>query len=110
GNYSYYLEEKAKRLELEMKKFEKQQDEIKKLEDFVQRNIARASTSNRAKSRRKQLEKINVMNRPMDEDASANFRFEIMKQSGNDVLSIDNLKLGYDDKPLIENVSLKLNR
>ncbi|MBU9723674.1 MULTISPECIES: ABC-F family ATP-binding cassette domain-containing protein [Bacillaceae] len=110
GNYSNYLSEKAKRLEIEMKNFEKQQDEIKKLEDFVQRNIARASTSNRAKSRRKQLEKISVKNRPQDDDASANFRFEIIKQSGNDVLSIDHLKLGYGGKTLIENINLKLTR
>lgn len=110
GNYSKYLVEKAKRLELEMKQFEKQQGEIKKLEDFVQRNIARASTSNRAKSRRKQLDKIQVMHRPQDDDLSARFRFEIKKQSGNDVLTVEDLAAGYNEKKLIEKVSFQMKR
>lgn len=110
GNYSKYLEEKGKRLELEMKMFEKQQDEVKRLEDFVQRNIARASTTNRAKSRRKQLERMELMTRPKDDDASANFRFDITKQSGNDVLKVKNLAVGYDGNPLFQGVSFDLNR
>ncbi|MFA9558494.1 ABC-F family ATP-binding cassette domain-containing protein [Evansella sp. AB-rgal1] len=110
GNYSKYLEEKAKQLEIEMKKFEKQQGEIKKLEDFVQRNIARASTTKRAQSRRKQLERMTVMNRPIDDDNSASFRFEIEKQSGNDVLTINDLSVGYDDETLFKNISLRLTR
>ncbi|MDG5785867.1 ATP-binding cassette domain-containing protein [Evansella sp. AB-P1] len=110
GNYSKYLDEKGKQLEIELKRFEKQQGEIKKLEDFVQRNIARASTTNRAKSRRKQLERMTVMNRPMDDDHSANFSFQTEKQSGNDVLTVDNLSVGYDDEKLFENINLHLNR
>ncbi|MBU9713539.1 ribosomal protection-like ABC-F family protein [Evansella tamaricis] len=110
GNYSNYLEEKEKRLEIELKNYEKQQGEIKKLEEFVQKNIARASTSNRAKSRRKQLDKINPLNQPQIDDHSAKFRFEIQKQSGNDVLTVDQLVLGYDKHILIENVNLKLTR
>ncbi|MDQ0254165.1 ATP-binding cassette subfamily F protein 3 [Evansella vedderi] len=110
GNYSKYLEEKAKRLELEMKQFEKQQDEIKRLEDFVQRNIARASTTNRAKSRRKQLEKMELLSRPKDDDSSTNFRFEIERQSGNDVLQVNDLAVGYDGGKLFENINLKLTR
>ncbi|MCD8511836.1 MAG: ABC-F family ATP-binding cassette domain-containing protein [Bacillus sp. (in: Bacteria)] len=110
GNYSKYLEEKGKRLELEMKMFEKQQDEVKRLEDFVQRNIARASTTNRAKSRRKQLERMDLMTRPKDDDASASFRFEIMRQSGNDVLKVKDLAVGYDGEPLFKGVNFELNR
>ncbi|UCZ53704.1 ABC-F family ATP-binding cassette domain-containing protein [Bacillus shivajii] len=110
GNYSAYLEEKAKRLELEMKMYEKQQGEVKKLEDFVQRNIARASTSNRAKSRRKQLERMELMTRPKDDDKSANFQFDIDRQSGNDVLTLQNVTIGYDGEPLATNIELKLER
>ncbi|SDZ50357.1 ATP-binding cassette, subfamily F, member 3 [Evansella caseinilytica] len=110
GNYTKYLEEKAKRLELERKKYEKQQDEIKKLEDFVQKNIARASTTNRAKSRRKQLEKIELLERPKEDSHSASFRFTIEKQSGNDVLVVENLTVGYDGQPFIKNLDLKLTR
>lgn len=110
GNYSKYLEEKALRHEQEMKIFEKQQGEIKKLEEFVQKNLARASTSNRAKSRRKQLERMDLVNRPKSEDQSTNFRFNIDKQSGNDVLMIEDLSIGYDTTNLFDNVDLKLTR
>ncbi|PYZ92157.1 multidrug ABC transporter ATP-binding protein [Salipaludibacillus keqinensis] len=110
GNYSKYLEEKARRYEQEMKQFEKQQGEIKKLEEFVQKNLARASTSNRAKSRRKQLERMTVMDRPKSEDQSANFRFNINRQSGNDVLMINDLSVGYSEKKLFENIDLKMTR
>ena len=57
GNYSRYLTLKAEQLQSEWKAFEKQQEEINKLEDFVARNLVRASTTKRAQSRRKQLEK-----------------------------------------------------
>ncbi|ADU28648.1 ABC-F family ATP-binding cassette domain-containing protein [Evansella cellulosilytica] len=110
GNYSNYLEEKAKRLEIELKRFEKQQEEMKRLEDFVQRNIARASTTKRAQSRRKQLEKMTPLDRPIDDDHSAKFRFNINKQSGNDVLSIENLSVGFNGNTLFENINLKITR
>ncbi|UTR13438.1 ABC-F family ATP-binding cassette domain-containing protein [Salipaludibacillus sp. LMS25] len=110
GNYSKYLEQKAARLEQEMKLYEKQQDEMKRLEEFVQKNLARASTSNRAKSRRKQLERMTVMDRPKSDDHSANFRFNIQKQSGNDVLMINDLTLGYDDNILFQQANLRLTR
>src|SRR5699024_8247321 len=58
GSYSKFLEQKALDYEQELKDFEKQQTEIKKMEDFVQRNIARASTTKRSQSRRKQLQKM----------------------------------------------------
>ncbi len=73
GNYSRYLEQKAERLEREWKEYEKQQVEINKLEDFVARNLVRASTTKRAQSRRKQLEKMDRMDRPQGDEKSANF-------------------------------------
>lgn len=110
GNYSYYLDAKAERLELEMKEFEKQQTEIRKLEDFVARNLARASTSNRAKSRRKKLEKIDRLDKPVNEDGSAKFQFQIERQTGNDVLMVEDLAIGYDQEPLLQHAGFKLNR
>lgn len=110
GNYSNYLEEKAKQYERDIKKYEKQQDEVKRLEDFIQRNIARASTTRRAQSRRKQLQRMNIMDRPFRDDDAANFSFQISKQSGNDVLTVENLTMGYEGEKLFENINLKLSR
>lgn len=112
GTYSGFLEERAKDYEKELKSFEQQQIDIKKMEDFVQRNLARASTTKRAQSRRKQLEKMDKLDRPLGEESSANFSFQVDKRSGNDVLKIADLSFHYEDEhdPLFSNVNMHVNR
>ncbi|HJV30962.1 MAG TPA: ABC-F family ATP-binding cassette domain-containing protein, partial [Bacillales bacterium] len=108
GNYSSYLDQKAANYERDMKVFEKQQQEIANLQDFIQRNLARASTTKRAQSRRKKLEKMEVMDRPLGDEKSATFSFEIEKQSGNDVLKVDSLSVGYDGDMVSANISFQV--
>ncbi|MBY0598216.1 ABC-F family ATP-binding cassette domain-containing protein [Bacillus bingmayongensis] len=110
GNYSKYLDLKAALYEQEMKRYEKQQEEIAKLEDFVQKNIARASTTKRAQSRRKQLDRMELLTRPSGDSKSASFHFDIEKQSGNDVLQVKDVSIGYDKEPIIEHVNMRLTR
>lgn len=110
GNYSKHLEEKAKRYEIELRHYEKQQEEVAKLEDFIQRNIARASTTKRAQSRRKQLDRMERLDRPSGELKSASFSFHIEKQSGNDVLKVANLTVGYQNKVIFSNVTMDISR
>ncbi|MFH6685154.1 ABC-F family ATP-binding cassette domain-containing protein [Bacillus amyloliquefaciens] len=111
GNYSAYLEQKAKQYEKDLKLYEKQQDEIAKLQDFVDRNLARASTTKRAQSRRKQLERMDVMAKPLGDEKSAAFRFEITKQSGNDVLRVQDVSISYDGQPpLLKNLTFGVTR
>lgn len=110
GNYSSYLDQKAANYEREMKLYEKQQQEIADLQDFIQRNLARASTTKRAQSRRKQLDKMDRMDRPLGDEKSASFSFEIEKQSGNDVLMVDSLSVGYNDKKVSERISFRISR
>ena len=110
GNYSSYLVFKAENYEREMKMYEKQQDEISKLQDFVQRNLARASTTKRAQSRRKQLERMDVMNRPLGDEKSATFSFNIERQSGNEVLNIQSVSVGYGAEKISENISARITQ
>ncbi|PEX93298.1 ABC transporter ATP-binding protein [Bacillus cereus] len=110
GNYSKYLDLQSALYEQEMKRYEKQQDEIAKLEDFVQKNIARASTTKRAQSRRKQLDRMELLTRPLGDSKSASFHFNIEKQSGNDVLQVKDAAIGYDKEPIIEHVNMRLTR
>ncbi|XKE95297.1 ABC-F family ATP-binding cassette domain-containing protein [Metaplanococcus flavidus] len=110
GNYSRYLDEKAKQYELDQKQFEKQQSEKAKLEDYVARNLVRASTTKMAQSRRRVLEKTDWMEAPDGNEKSARFGFTIGKQSGYDVLNVRDLKIGYSGKPVSENIHLKLYR
>lgn len=110
GNYSKYLDEKAKTYEQDMKTFDRQQAEKEKLEDFVQRNLARASTTKMAQSRRKVLEKTDWMGSPNGDEKSANFGFSIDRQSGNDVLKLEEVTVGYSGKPVSKDVDLRIFR
>ncbi|HIW13217.1 MAG TPA: ABC-F family ATP-binding cassette domain-containing protein [Candidatus Salinicoccus stercoripullorum] len=108
-NYTKYAVEKEKRFNLQMKAYEEQQKEIKRLETFVEKNIARASTSGMAKSRRKQLEHMDRINMPMQDSRNANFSFDIKRESGNDVLRIKDIGIGYE-KPLNEGISFNVDK
>ncbi|MEG8305555.1 MULTISPECIES: ABC-F family ATP-binding cassette domain-containing protein [Bacillus] len=111
GNYSAYLDQKAAQYEKDLKLYEKQQGEIAKLQDFVDRNLARASTTKRAQSRRKQLERMDVMSKPLGDEKSANIHFDITKQSGNEVLRVQDLAISYENQPpLLTDVSFRLTR
>jgi ATP-binding cassette, subfamily F, member 3 len=110
GNYSAYLEQKAANYERYLKLYEKQQQEVANLQDFIQRNLARASTTKRAQSRRKKLEKMEIMDRPLGDEKSASFSFEIEKQSGNDVLTVDSLAVGYHGEQVSESISFRAYR
>lgn len=95
GNYSFYLQEKKRNQEVEWKHYQEQQAEIKKTEEYIQKNIVRASTTKMAQSRRKKLEKMDVMDKPDSDQGSAHFSFEIDRESGNDVLLIKDSAIGY---------------
>lgn len=111
GNYSFYLKERAQRLTMQMKAYEKQQEEIAKLEDYVARNIVRASTTKMAQSRRKQLEKMTKIEKPLNDEKSARIQFSVAESSGNDVLQTNNLAVGYSpDKVLAEPISFQLRK
>ncbi|QAY66880.1 ABC-F family ATP-binding cassette domain-containing protein [Paenibacillus protaetiae] len=115
GNYSRYIELKAAEYESQLKQYEKQQDEISRMEQFVQRNLVRASTTKRAQSRRKALEKMERLDRPAGELKKASFSFEIEKQTGKDVLDVRSLAVVFKkdrepDKLLFQNVSFHLSR
>lgn len=110
GNYSNYLDEKAKTYERDLKTFEREQSEKAKMEALIQKNIARATSSKMAKSRRKMLERREWMGSPEGDEKSASFSFQIEKQSGNDVLAIDNLTVGYPGKTISENISMRIFR
>lgn len=112
GSYSKFLEQKEKDYEKELNEFVQQQTEIKKTEEFIQRNLARASTTKRAQSRRKQLDKMDKLDRPLGDESSASFSFQINKRSGNDVLKISDLSFRYENEgdDVFSNANLHMNR
>ena len=110
GNYSRFVELKEQKLSTEAKNYEKQQKEIAALEDFVSRNLVRASTTKRAQSRRKQLEKMERLDKPEAGKKSANMTFQSEKTSGNVVLTVENAAIGYDGEILSEPINLDLRK
>ena len=110
GNYSSFVEQKEQKLLTEAKNYEKQQKEIAALEDFVNRNLVRASTTKRAQSRRKQLEKMERLDKPEIGKKSANMTFHSDKVSGNVVLAVENAAIGYDGEILSEPINLDLRK
>ena len=110
GNYSRFVELKEQKLATEAKNYEKQQKEIAALEDFVNRNLVRASTTKRAQSRRKQLEKMERLDKPEAGKKSANMTFQSEKTSGNVVLTVENAAIGYDGEVLSQPINLDLRK
>ena len=110
GNYSSFVEQKEQKLLTEAKNYEKQQKEIAALEDFVNRNLVRASTTKRAQSRRKQLEKMERLDKPEAGTKSAHMTFHSDKASGNVVLTVEEAAVGYDDQVLSEPINLDIRK
>lgn len=110
GNYDQFVQEKAARIQAQWKHYEKQQAEISKLEDFVNRNIVRASTTKRAQARRKQLAKMDRLDRPDSDEKTAHFGFHAAKQSGNIVLTVKDAAVGYDGQILSEPDNLNIKK
>ncbi len=110
GNYSDYMDQKAVSYASLMKQYEKQQKEISKMEDFISRNIVRASTTKRAQSRRKLLDKMERIEIPKINDKSIGITFEIDRRSGNDVLKVEDLTVGYPDQIISDHLDFQINR
>ncbi|AID01914.1 ABC transporter ATP-binding protein [Staphylococcus xylosus] len=109
GNYAQFIDQRDKYYEKRMQEYENQQAQIKRLETFVDKNIARASTTGMAKSRRKMLEKIERINKPMIDAKSANIQFEFDRNTGNDVFHIKNLEIGYES-PITKGITFEVTK
>lgn len=111
GNYSFYLQEKEQRLQQELATYEQQQEKIAKMEDFIQRNIVHAVTSGRAKSRRKQLERMNKIDRPLQDPKAPRIQFIAEKTSGDRVIEAIDLDVGYSKAtPLVQHIDFDLRQ
>lgn len=108
GDYEKFLEVSDLKKQQYLDQYERQQEQISKMEDFIQRNKARASTSGRAKSRQKQLDRMEIMDRP-ETAIKPTFSFAESRASGKWVVTTDNLQVGYD-RPLLPALKLELER
>ncbi|MBI0033344.1 ABC-F family ATP-binding cassette domain-containing protein [Lactobacillus sp. M0396] len=109
GNYSAYLSERQLRDRQQEEAYEKQQEKIKKDEEFIQKNIVRAKTTKRAQSRRKQLEKMERISPPKHKN-KVRINFQSERPSGKEVLILRDLTIGYPTKTMVHGISLQINK
>jgi ATP-binding cassette subfamily F protein 3 len=109
GNYSRFVRLREEQARIEARQYSKQQEEIARAEDFIRRNIARASTTGRAQSRRKALEKIDPLEKPR-EMKSVRFSFTAGRPGSREVLVASNLSVGYGRHTLARGIDLMIER
>ncbi len=114
GNYTKYKLLKEERVAREVKEYEQQQLKIASMEEYVEKNIARASTANSAKSRLHQLEHMEVLEKPLEYDKTPFFQFTFDRASVKDVLRVEDLTLkvgeGRGQKTLCKGISFQIKR
>lgn len=108
GPYAYYLKERDLRASQHVKAYKSQQKLIAKTEVFIAKNIARAKTTRSAQSRRKMLAKLDRIDQ-LDKAKSYQFQFPFARPTGEKVVVIDDLTIGYD-KPLVEPINLVIKK
>ena len=110
GNYSFYLEEKALRNEIQKGAFENQQAKIRQTERFIERFKAKASKARQVQSRVKQLAKIDLIDDVVDENAKVNFKFSFDTPSGRTLVNLEEMSKSYGDKVIFRNTDLSIDR
>jgi ATP-binding cassette subfamily F protein 3 len=109
GNYSDYLVEREERREAQQRAYDNQQQLIAKTEEFIRRNLAGQKTK-QAKSRRKMLEKLERVDAVRRDQSSGDFRLQAIERTGNHVLTVTDLAVGYPEKHLAGDISFILRR
>lgn len=110
GNYSFYLESKSERMDLQQRQFDNQQQFIKQQEQFINRFKAKASKATAAQSRVKLLEKLDRIEAPEDDNAEINIDFRISTQSGKVVTEIKNVSKSFPDIDILKGASGEIVR
>ena len=109
GNYSQYVKERELMDSQQEAAYEKQQEKIKREEEFIQKNLVRASTTKRAQSRRKVLDKMERI-KPPKHKQKVRINFSSERPSGKEVLIAKDLTIGYPDKVMVSDIDFQVNK
>ena len=110
GNYDFYEEEKVLRNELQQNAFENQQKKIKEAERFIERFRAKATKASQAQSKMKMLEKMDRVDKVVNENSQVNFRFNFQTKSGRHVKKLEHISKSYDDLSILKDSSIGIER
>lgn len=110
GNYTFYLEEKELRKEIQQNAYENQQQKIKQTERFIERFRAKATKSRQVQSRVKALERMDRVDEVIDSTAAVNFRFEFNQQPGRFIMRLNDVSKAYGDLQILKHTSISIER
>lgn len=110
GNYSFYLEEKELREEIQQNAYENQQQKIKQTERFIERFKAKATKARQVQSRVKALERLDKIEEVVDDNAAVNFRFRFSQQPGRFIINLNNVSKSYGPLEILKNTSVAIER
>ncbi len=110
GNYSFYLEEKAMRKEIQQNAYDNQQQKIRQTERFIERFRAKSTKARQVQSRVKALERMDRVEEVMDENATVNFKFTFKKKAGRFLVELDQVSKEYDALEIFRNTSIAVER
>jgi len=110
GNYSYYLQEKEQREEIQQNAFDNQQSKIRQTERFIERFRATASKSKQVQSRVKALDRLDRVGEVIDDSAAVNFRFKFKQQPGRYIINLNNVSKSYGTLEILKNTTINIER
>lgn len=110
GNYSFYLEEKEERNEIQRGAYENQQAKIRQTERFIERFKAKATKSRQVQSRVKSLDRMEIVDAVIDENAKVHFRFQFTTQPGRHVFQLEDTSKAYGDKVILDATNISMER
>lgn len=110
GNYSFYLQEKELRQEIQQNAYENQQQKIRQTERFIERFRAKATKSKQVQSRVKALDRLDLIEEVVDDSAAVNFKFKFNQQPGRFIVTLKNVSKSYGPLELLKNTSVSIER
>lgn len=110
GNYSFFVEEKALRNEIQKGAFENQQAQIRQTERFIERFKAKATKARQVQSRVKALNRLELIDDVIDDSAKVHFKFKFGVQPGRNVMELDSVSKAYGEKVILKNTSATIER
>ncbi len=110
GNYSFYLQEKELRQEIQQGAYENQQQKIRQTERFIERFKAKATKARQVQSRVKALERMDMIEEVVDDTAAVNFRFKFKQQPGRYIITLKDVSKSYGPLEILKNTSINIER
>jgi ATP-binding cassette subfamily F protein 3 len=110
GNYSFYLQEKELRQEIQQGAYENQQQKIRQTERFIERFKAKATKARQVQSRVKALERMDMIEEVVDDTAAVNFRFKFKQQPGRYIITLKDVSKSYGPVEILKNTSINIER